>query len=134
MNLFDGINFYAVGVAAIVYYITGFIWYTVIFGKIWRIETGIADKEMKKPNAGQLVGQFVSTFLYVLGIAIILRLYGTYGIREGIIMAAILTVFFIIPINTGNLFFTGKKRLFLLDVCERALGTLLTGIILGIWQ
>jgi hypothetical protein len=87
-----------------------------------------------KPQPWALIGQFISTFLFTLGIAIILRFHGTYGIAEGICAGTLVTVFFVIPINSGNLFFTGKRKLFLLDVCERAIGALVTGIILGVWK
>jgi hypothetical protein len=134
MNLFEGINFLAVLVSAIIYYFIGFIWYTLLFGEIWRKETGVTVNGPAKPRPGALIGQFISTFLYTLGIAIILRFYGTYSIISGILVSAVVTLFIVIPINTGNLFFTGRKKLFLLDVCERATGSLLTGIILGLWH
>lgn len=134
MNFFTGINYSAVVVSTIVYYIIGFIWYTFLFGELWRKETGLSLKSPAKPKAWALAGQFISTLLYTLGIAIILKLYGTYGISAGIYVSLLITVFFVIPINSGNLLFTGKKKLFLLDVCERALGSLVAGVILGIWK
>lgn len=134
MDFFAGINFYAVAVSTVVYYIIGFLWYTVLFGKLWGKETGVEMNNKAKPNPWILIGQLFSTFLYVLGVAVILKLYGTYGIPGALCVSAIVIVFFVIPMNTGNLFFTGKKKLFLLDVCERTIGTVVTGIILGMWQ
>jgi hypothetical protein len=134
MILFEGINYYAVIVSTIVYYFIGFIWYTLLFGGIWERETGVSMKSQGKPQLWAMFGQFISTLLFTIGIAIILRLYGTYGITEGIYISTLITVFFVIPINSGNLFFTGRKKLFLLDVCERATGSLVIGIILGLWK
>jgi len=134
MIMFEGINYFAVIVSAIVYYFIGFIWYTLLFGGIWEKETGVSMKSTGKPKAWAMAGQFISTLLLTLGIAIILRLYGSYGITEGIYVSALITIFFVIPINSGNLFFTGKNKLFILDVCERAIGSLMTGIILGFWK
>jgi hypothetical protein len=133
MNFFTGINYYAVVVSAIVYYMIGFVWYSLLFSEIWGKETGVSMKSQAKPQAGPLIGQFISTLLYTFGIAVILRLHGTYGIAAGICIAALVTILFVIPVHSGNLFFTGKKKLFLLDVCERAIGTLVAGIILGLW-
>ena len=134
MNLFTGINYLAVVIATIVYYIIGFMWYTLLFSDLWTKETGISMKSQGKPKVWTLIGQFLSTLLYAFGIAIILRSFGSYGIIPGIYISVLVTVFFVIPINSGNLFFTGKKKLFLLDVCERALGSLVIGIILGVWK
>jgi Protein of unknown function (DUF1761) len=132
MILFDGINFLAVFVSAVVYFMIGFVWYSVLFGELWGKETGTSGQE--KPKPGALAGQFISTFIFALGIAILLKLNGIYGVSGGMYAAALVTVFFAIPINSGNFFFTGKKKLFLLDVCERAIGSLVVGIILGLWR
>lgn len=133
MTFLSGINPLAVLVAAAVYYVIGFLWYTRFFGETWRQETGVSDPTAKPPT-GALIGQFISTLLFTLGIAIILNLRGSFGIAEGVLVSALVTVFFAIPINSGNLFFTGKKRLFLIDVSERALGSLVVGVILGVWR
>jgi len=66
-----------------------------------------------------MVGQFISTLLFALGIAIILKLHGNYGITTGIYVGLLITLFFHTIIRES--FFTGKKSLFLLDVCERQL-------------
>lgn len=134
MIFFAGINYFAVAVSTIVYYLIGFIWYTLLFGEIWGKETGVSVKSPTKPRIWAMVGQFISTLLFALGIAIVLRFYGTDGITAGIHVSALVTVFFVVPVNSGNLFFTGKKKLFLLDVCERAIGSLAIGIILGAWK
>jgi len=132
MILFEGINFFAVVVSTIVYFFIGFVWYSLLFSKIWSEETGVASSA--KPGVGALAGQFSSTLLYSLGIAIALKFYGANGIAAGMFVSVLITVFFVIPINSGNLFFTGKRKLFLLDVCERAMGSLVVGIILGAWK
>jgi len=134
MIFFAGINYYAVVVATIVYYFIGFIWYTLLFSEIWGKETGVSIKSPARPKMWAMVGQFISTLLFALGIAIILKLHGNYGITTGIYVGLLITLFFVIPINSGNLFFTGKKSLFLLDVCERAIGSLVIGIIISVWK
>jgi hypothetical protein len=67
----------------------------------------------------------------VIGVAIVLYFYGTQSVAAGIYISFLMTIFIVIPIHSGNLFFTGKKKLFLLDICERALGSFVIGIILG---
>jgi hypothetical protein len=133
MALLTGINYLAVFVSAIVYFILGFLWYSVLFAGTWRKETGIPEATAK-PSPGALIGQFISTYLFTLGIAVVLKLQGTQGVAGAIVTCALVTVLFAAPIHSGNLFFTGKKKLFLLDVSERAIGSLVVGIILSLWQ
>lgn len=131
INLLAQINFGAVAVAAVVYYIIGFLWYSKIFSTLWAAETGV--KQPDKPVPLNLIGQFISTFLYTLGVALLMQMTGEVSVKSGIMVALLVTVVFVIPINSGNLFFTNRKKLFLLDVSERALGSVVVGVILGVW-
>lgn len=133
MSLFAGVNPVAVLVATIAYYILGFLWYTKLFGETWREETGLPAPTAPPPPSA-LLGQFVSTFLFTFGVATIIDLRNIDGIAGGVLAAALVTVCFAIPINSGNLFFTGKTRLFMIDVAERAVGSVLVGVILGAWR
>jgi len=127
-----GINYSAVIVATLVYYVIGFLWYTKLFGETWRKETGASSEA--KPGPASLIGQFASTFLYVFGIAIVLKLSGLPGVGGGLFAGVFVTIFFAMSINSGNLFFLGKRKLYVIDVCERAFGSLVVGIILGFWR
>jgi hypothetical protein len=132
MTDFTSINYSAVIVASLVYYIIGFLWYSKLFGDAWRSETRTPAEP--RPGPAALIGQFGSTLLYVLGIAAVFKLSGMTGIVGGIYVGLFVTVLFALPINSGNLFFTGKRRLFFLDVGERLLGSLVVGGILGAWS
>jgi hypothetical protein len=134
MIAFEGINYVAVLFATLVYYFIGITWYTLLFRDTRGKETGTSGITPVKPSVRAMVGQFLSTFLYVLGIAVVLRLYGTCGIIAGITVSVLISVLFVIPINSGNHFFTGREKLFLIDVCERIIGSLVVGIILGVWR
>jgi hypothetical protein len=127
-----GINFSAVIVAAIVYYIIGFLWYTKLFAEIWRSETGSPPDP--KPGPVALIGQLGSTLLYALGIAIVMKLSGLPDAGGGVFAGVFVAICFAVPINSGNLFFTGKRKLFLLDVSERLIGSIVVGMILGLWR
>lgn len=134
MSFFTNINHLAVVGATVVYYIIGFLWYTKLFGTAWRQQNGLPAEPTPKPKASSLVGQFISTWLYTLGIAVLLKITGAGGIAEAVCVSAIITVLFIVPIHSGHLFFTGKKKLFLIDACERALGSLVVATILILWR
>lgn len=127
----NDINHLAVLVSAIVYYILGFVWYTLLFGELWAKETGVIMPD--KPNPLNLIGQFISTYLYVLGIAVLIVMSGEVGVSSGLFIGLLVTLVFAIPINSGNLFFTNRKKLFFLDVTERAIGSVFAGIIIGLW-
>lgn len=53
------INFLAVGLSALAAFFLGFVWYTVIFAKVWQKEIGMGDiennKDVQTPNLGKLL-------------------------------------------------------------------------------
>lgn len=135
MSLFEGINVLAVVVSTMAYFVFGFLWFTVFFGELWRIESGLAAKgPATKPAPAALIGQFVSTLLYSFGVAIALEIYGGDDISAAAGISLVMGVFFIVPVNSAHLFFTGHPKLFLLNVCERIIGTFLVGSILSVWK
>jgi hypothetical protein len=102
MIVFEGIIYVAVLFATLVYYFIGITWYTLLFRDTWGKETGTSGITPVKPSVRAMVGQFLSTFVYV---------------------SVLIPVLFVIPFNSGNLFFKGRKKLFLIDVCERIIGS-----------
>jgi hypothetical protein len=84
---FSGINYPGVVVSTIIYYLIGFICYTFLLGAVWREQKGVPVASQTKPTIRILPGQFISTFMYAFGIAVILQFFGTYGITEGILVS-----------------------------------------------
>ncbi|HLO92022.1 MAG TPA: DUF1761 domain-containing protein [Lentimicrobium sp.] len=126
------LNFIAIIVAAIIYYIIGFLWYSVFFKKTWMEETNV--KPGNQSVALALGGQFLSTLLYTLGLGILFSIFNAKDVMSCVHISLFLCLFFVIPVNSGNLFFNNKKKLFLIDVSERIVGSLVIAIILAIWQ
>lgn len=127
------LNYAAIIVAAVVYYIIGALWYSVFFRKAWMLETN-TEPGKQSSAALALGGQFVSTLLYTLGLGILFSALGAEDVMACIHISLVFSLFFIIPVNTGNLFFQNKKKLFLIDVSERIVGSLVIAVILGLWQ
>jgi len=72
----------AVVLAALAFFALGGLWYTVLFGKMWRDEMGITDEQMQ--GASPMLMQFVWSILVSLVIAVTLsNLIGEAGIEYG---------------------------------------------------
>ena len=60
-DAFDDLNWLAVIVAALAYWVLGAIWYNdAVMGKKWQEATGV---DMSKPTAQQIVGNLVLWFV-----------------------------------------------------------------------
>lgn len=134
MELFSHINYWAVLVSAVVYYVIGYIWYTPLFGKSWSKETGVSMNGQSTPPVLPMMGQFIATLIFSLGIFIALAVTHKTGILPGIITATGVIVFFLLPINSSTWFFKGKPLLFWIEFGYQSIGALAIGIIAGLWR
>lgn len=128
------LNNAAVIIASVLYYFIGFLWYSVFFRKTWIAETNVVHPDDKRPMGIPLGGQFLSTMLYTYGLAILFSALGATDVMSCIIIGLVFSLLIIIPMNSGTFFFQNKMKLFLIDVSERIVGTLMIAILLGLWQ
>lgn len=138
MNILTTLNYPAVIVAAIAYFAIGAVWYTPLFGKAWQKETGVKMDGKGKFPVGQFVfgmgGQLVSSFLYSMGIALMIEAMNKPGWLAGLGTGIAVSIFFAFPVNSGKLFFQNKPRLFWIDFGYNTAGAVAAGIILGLWR
>jgi Protein of unknown function (DUF1761) len=134
MEMQGHFNVLAYIVAGIVYFLIGWLWYSpVLFVKPWSRETGVQMGGKKNPLLPML-GQLVSTFLFTLGVYMVVMLghFATFG---GALVAGLsITVFFVLPINSGSLFFKSKAVLFWIEAGYQTVGSIVCALILALWK
>ena len=110
------------------------LWYSkLLFGNQWLHLLKLNPDNIKMKTSDMRLS-FVSARLGVLFIGLILELIGTYsflmGLGTGTLVACIL-----FSTNSSQVVYSGKKwQLFLIDTGYHAVGTIIIGIILGIWN
>src|SRR3989338_9534456 len=72
------INYAAVLVAAVVAYLIGFLWYSVLFGKAWMKLSNISEKQIKKSKEKGMAKNYAIEFLSTLLMAYILAHFVDY--------------------------------------------------------
>jgi Protein of unknown function (DUF1761) len=134
MHTASNFNYLAYFVSAIVYFVIGFAWYSnKKFAKIWSKEAGVKMGGKSMP-IWPMVGQVISSLLYALGVYMVVMLSNSIDIKGATIACLSIIAFFVFPINSGNLFFTGKVKLFLLDAGYQAIGAIVMTLILTFWK
>jgi hypothetical protein len=122
-------------VASIVYFVIGWLWYTPLFGKAWSKELG---QSMGGGSGGgmflRMLGQLVSSFLFVLGVYMVLMLGKFYSFHGALKVGASVGVFFAISLNSGKLLFQSKPRLFFIDAGYAIVGAFAAALILAFWK
>ena len=124
----------AVVLAASSFFALGGLWYTVLFGKMWRAEMGITDEQME--GTSPMVMQFVWSILVSLVIAFTLsKLIGEAGTEYGCKVGAGTGAGIGAAILAQNYVYESRTpRFFAINAAYVVVGLAIMGTIIGVIQ
>jgi hypothetical protein len=139
------INYLAVLAAAAAYFMAGWVWYTLIFGKIWTKLMGfdkMSKKEseaMKKKMGPSMAFNFLATLLaaYCMAwsVASGAGFYHVSGVVLGLQTGFWIWLGFIVTSQLNSVIWDGKPfKLYLINIGYYLVSYLLVGTILAVWQ
>jgi hypothetical protein len=73
-------------VASAAYFLLGTIWYMPLFGRAWSKEVGAGDGSQGGNMAGPMLGQVASSFLFALGIYMIIGIGKLSGLGGALLV------------------------------------------------
>ena len=132
-----GINYWIVGIAALVYYIGGLLWYSpLLFGKI-RTRLTTNSNEQKKEKGKHLwiiyMAGFISAFIISYTLAVIIHHLQANTYIKGVKTGLICWLGFVITSNIMNtLLAKGSFKLLFIHMGYQLYGLLVMGVILAI--
>jgi hypothetical protein len=132
-DAFDDLNWLAVIVSAVAFWILGAIYYTdALFGKQWKAATGIDEM---KPDPTQMIGNLVTWFISALALGLIAVSIGADNVGDGIVLGFVTSVGFIGMNRITEGLYTGmsNKALMRVNAPYTLLGFVIMGIILSTW-
>ena len=132
------LNWLAIGVAAVAYFMLGALWYTKIgFGKQWIKATGIdPDAPGAKDGAGGIMFiTFILEFFICIGIAILAyRLVLVGGVMSGIKLGLLTGGLIAVPVTLISYLYESKvKSLGLINAGYHLMGNIIAAVIICIW-
>jgi hypothetical protein len=136
-DIFSHINWLAVLVGGIGYFLLGAIWYSLLFRTAWLQATGINanDPGMRKGAGGIMFTSFILMLIASLGIGILLsRLALTGGWMSGAKLGLIVGICF--SATATSISYLYEKRPFSLHLINglyNILGCVIAGIIQSVW-
>ncbi len=139
IKFFSEVNYLAVFVAALAYFILGALWYSVLFGKYWMKGIEEMGIKMTKPDKGKMgammVKSFIANLLCAFSMAFILHLSGAYnlmgGIKLGIVGGCGLTLGSQLMVANWQ---GTKSGVVAVDVGYQVLGVVLVSTIIAVWH
>lgn len=133
------LNYVAVLVATVAGFLFGWLWYSVLFGKIWMAEMKITPERMeecrKKGMAIYFVQGLLFTLLSTLGLATLLVAHGTPNWKHGAAVGAFVGLFIAAmrQANTGT-WEDKSVKLRVINGAHEVVMFALQGAILGGWH
>lgn len=139
------INYLAVLVSAIVYFVIGAVWYGPIFGNIWMKLNKLKKEDVKKENMPRC---FIGSFIGYLVLCFVLAHFVQYSLLLAVQQSG---AAFAVPVgaqtgfwawlgftaatSAGTYLYGGKPmKLYVLDNAYHLVGSVVAGIILAVWM
>ena len=136
-EIFSHLNWLAVLVAAVAYFLVGAVWYSVLFRNAWIKATAVKmdDPNAKKGVAGIFLTSFIMMLVATLGIAFFIDKIGyTGGWRTGLKVGLVAGVCFCATaISNSYLYEKRPMTLHLINDLYNIVGCVAAGIIIAMW-
>ncbi|TXT56142.1 MAG: conserved membrane protein of unknown function [Promethearchaeota archaeon] len=129
------LNFIAVIVASVIYYIIIFFWYwPTLFGNTWLKLVG-KEKVEKDQILRESILMIPTSLLTNFVIALLFDFLGNPDLLWGIVVVLLFYVGFVIPIAINQDLFNNRTniKLFLIEYGDYLIAFLISGIILSLW-
>ena len=129
----DRINHLAVWVAAVAYFLFGWIWFGLIFGNMWM---ALQSKTTMSAGAGTYVGSFILGLILAYATAMALtRRPGDQTLQQGVSFALFMGIALYATQTLNSALYEGRPfALWLIDTAYVVIGFAIIGAIVGAWS
>lgn len=137
LQVFSQINYLAVLVAAILYFVIGAMWYAPqLLGNAWMRERGLKPEDIQGGANPALLGTtFVALLVGALVMGYVVTASGTTGLVAGLITGLLVGAgFAATTIGITFLYEARSLKLFLIDTGYHLTGFAIAGILLSLWK
>lgn len=132
MDLLQSLNYWAVLLAAAVYFFLGFVWYSTLFAKTWMDLRGLTEETIGEPNPVLFLWSFLLQLIATLSLALFLSALQVETVLCGALLGLAIGLGFIFTLaGTTGLFAGTSFKLHLIDNGYHVAGLTIAGAILG---
>ncbi|MES2701570.1 MAG: DUF1761 domain-containing protein [Bacteroidota bacterium] len=134
--MFSHLNFLAIAVATVVYFIIGALWFSVLFGKPWIKLTGITMSDEDKKGVPKVFAvTFVINFIICMATAIVIYLVNPADAISAATVGMILGIGFMAAPAAMNYMYARRPfQLTMIDAGYHVVAITVVSMILGVWR
>lgn len=138
-EVFSNINWFALLVATLAYFMLGALWYSkAVFGNKWAalVKLDVNDPNLKKGMAKMMISSFILMLIACLGLAILVaRINPPIDIISGIKLGLLAGICFAATAVSISFIYENKPtELYFIDCGYHVTGLVIAGIILTMWR
>lgn len=139
LNFAGGLNIWAILVSGLASMVIGFLWHGPLFGKAWVRYTGWTEEKIKalKPSSMTRVYllAFATALVAALALAWLARATGASGVKDGLVLGALVGIgFAATAFATNHLFERKPVGLWLIAAGYQVAYLMTAGVIVTIWR
>ena len=132
------INWLAVLVAAVAYFLLGALWYSVLFGKKWArlVKLDTSNPDLKKGMGGMMISTFVLVLIICFGLEVLIVKFNflqelSYGIKLGLLTGL---AFATTAVSIHYVYENKPTNLYLINNGYHVIGHIIAASILVLWR
>lgn len=137
LEILSSLNWIAVAVAAMVYYLLGGLWYAPrVFGRRWEAASGFQRSPGWRPGLSMYVGPLVGCFAATLATAILVRAADVQSLGEALVLGAVIGLGYGAAISGTDAMAPTNARpmaVFAVAGTYHAVGLVLVALLVTVW-
>ena len=138
-EVLEDLNWLAVIVAALAYFLLGAVWYAPpVFGRAWMRASGIEVREGEGPGPAFYALPLVADIVAAVALGMLARATGSDSVGEGIVLGLVVGVGFVATVIATTGLFDTKKPIpglwALITGAYNVVGLLIAAVIVSVWD
>jgi hypothetical protein len=128
-------NLWAVLVAALIQWVLGALWYSLLFAKPWMALTGRTKGERPKGAIVAMVSSFIGGLVLSYILAHVVLWSNAFSYRRGAFIGGICWLGFIaVPLFAQHLYEKRPLKLFAINAGYWLVALMISGVVLAVWH
>lgn len=138
-NFLLHINYIAVIAAAIIFFIIGALWFSVLFGVTWSQELTRHNIVIKEPTSHEIMIKmglnFVKNLILACALAVLVSITGSKTALSGVLLGALVGCCIAASAMADIFIWESRSlKLFLIDASYQVIGIVVATVLLSVWR
>ncbi|HEX2027802.1 MAG TPA: DUF1761 domain-containing protein [Nitriliruptorales bacterium] len=136
-DVLSDLNWLAVVVATVAYFLLGSLWYTVLFGRAWARASGVEFAEEEAPSPAIYLAPLLAYLVSAIATAMLASVTGSDTYADGVVLGLVVGVGYAVMFAFVSAVFDRRPQpnvWFAINASFNLVGLLIVAIIVSVWD